>query len=1144
MNNNSFEISTELSKLFQKKFDGKDFLNSQTISNNHASDKFQLFEVLVSETINLIYNDYVWHTSPIQGDGGVDFYGEKAARELPFDWKNPSLIIYGQVKFRSKVFRKDEIDKATQNIISYHRNNTIQKKSIFEIIHVIRSAKLVDISYAEYVEISNIDSRHYTIHIINADDFIKLWSLNIEFFKKLLPNSISNNESTLIIDFLKNTRFCLPQILQTEFFLNSEPSVYRCFNCHFEILNKTQIPLEIKIKLIPENNSYVNLVEPTQLLSPQGLKVRVLNKFSLPLGFLPLKNGNISLGALQVYDSYNNLLAEKKLGSVIVNNKFNPSYFSVPNNKINNDLRKALFNSESIILYSFTGEGGIGKSTLIKDVMVFSVNHGYRTIEIEHTCNLINDVCFLNELFLSIIEQDEHLLSSINEKINSVKMFFGAYFDPEWDLQLKLFFEGKESTNLAALIDCWLTALLLATDQQPLFIHLSNLHWSSPELIAFISSLIKITKTKKSLFNNKLIIVFEGRTSELICVDSKKIVPYEWNSFVKGNLIQNVRLKNWSSKDSRIYVESFFDFDETNIQNQFKKTIIKEIIKNSSGNPMHINEVINHLISLNCLSYDNTGKLSVQNPKVDYSISETLMDVVNLRINYFVKKYNDVIDCLIIYLNVEDCDLASVSNALYQILKEQYDIKNLFDEMGFVKIYNNRLLFSHEHYRNAIKEHSIGNNQNLSALLNYLNEQNISLSQVTACRLELMKINPDFKSVAVGLVEALGKEDNIHKKYSLLLLLNKIPDDILNTVGFPKYQLLYNLQQACTTLGDWNNAIDYIEQIKELNLLADDFILIKAKAQLALSNIYGIKLHFYNAIEEAETSIKDFERYLEINSKYFCEQKKFLFYRTLSLLYNRLAIEYYMSGQRAKAEIIDTKALKISQRNKDDYTKNHIKYEKGVRLLHDEPQKAKLKIQEAKSNIILPNNFLDRHEMDLIKADLLMARLVCAKLDNNKVIKNIYSDSYKLSNEISTNQEPFESILLHSILGVCCVLKEEYDFALKNFFIAATIAEKSSLESLLWKSYLNIAQLYYLLSTNKDTYKNSAVFYALESKHIIEQGIFQNPQLKSNMESIFELPKSIANSIINCKNFNPTEKARKECALHVFYKGCYFFLLD
>lgn len=1144
MNNNSFEISTELSNLFQKKFDGKDFLNSQTISNDHATDKFQLFEVLVSETINLIYNDYVWYTSPIQGDGGVDFYGEKAARELPFDWKNPSLIIYGQVKFRSKAFRKDEIDKATQNIISYHRNNSIQKKSIFEIIHVIRSAKLVDISYAEYVEISNIDSRHYTLHIINADDFIKLWSLNIDFFKKLLPNSISIKDSTLIIDFLKSTRFCLPQILQTEFFLNSEPSVYRCFNCHFEILNKTQIPLEIKIKLIPENNSYVNLVEPTQLLSPQGLKVRVLNKFSLPLGFLPLKNGNISLGALQVYDSYNNLLAEKKLGSVIVNNKFNPSYFSVPNNKINNDLRKALFNSESILLYSFTGEGGIGKSTLIKDVMVFSVNHGYRTIEIEHTCNLINDVCFLNELFLSIIEQDEHLLSSINEKINSVKMFFGAYFDPEWDLQLKLFFEGKESTNLAALIDCWLTALLLATDQQPLFIHLSNLHWSSPELIAFISSLIKITKTKKSLFNNKLIIVFEGRTSELICVDSKKIVPYEWNSFVKGNLIQNVRLKNWSSKDSRIYVESFFGFDETNIQNQFKETIIKEIIKNSSGNPMHINEVINHLISLNCLSYDNTGKLSVQNPKVDYSISETLMDVVNLRINYFVKKYNDVIDCLIIYLNVEDCDLASVSNALYQILKEQYDIKNLFDEMGFVKICNNQLLFSHEHYRNAIKEHSIGNNQNLSTLLNYLNEQNISLSQVTACRLELMKINPDFKSAAVGLVEALGKEDNIHQKYSLLLLLNKIPDDILNTVGFPKYQLLYNLQQACTTLGDWNNAIDYIEQIKELNLLADDFILIKAKSQLALSNIYGIKLHFYNAIEEAETSIEDFERYLEINSKYFCEQKKFLFYRTLSLLYNRLAIEYYMSGQRAKAEIIDAKALKISQRNKDDYTKNHIKYEKGVRLLHDKPQKAKLKIQEAKSNIILPNNFLDRHEMDLIKADLLMARLLCAKLDNNNVIKNIYSDSYKLSNEISTNQEPFESILLHSILGICCVLKEEYDFALKNFFIAATIAEKSSLESLLWKSYLNIAQLYYLLSTNKDTYKNSAVFYALESKHIIEQGIFQNPQLKSNMESIFELPKSIANSIINCKNFNPTEKARKECALHVFYKGCYFFLLD
>ena len=378
----------------------------------------------------------------------------------------------------------------------------------------------------------------------------------------------------------------------------------------------------------------------------------------------------------------------------------------------------------------------------------------------------------------------------------------------------------------------------------------------------------------------------------------------------------------------------------------------------------------------------------------------------------------------------------------------------------------------------------------------------------------------------------------------MLLLLNKIPDDILNTLEFPRYQLLYSLQQACTTLGDWNNAINYIEQIKELDLITDDFILIKAKAQLALSNIYGIKLDYYNAIEEAETSIKDFERYLEVNLKSFCEQKKFLFNRTLAMLYNRLAIEYYMSGQREKAEIIDAKALKISQRNKDDYTKNHIKYEKGVRLLHDKPQKAKLKIQEAKSNIILPDNFLDRHEMDLIKADLLMAKLICAKLDNNKAIKRIYSDSYTLSNEISTNQEPFESILLHSILGICCILREEYDFALKNFFVAATIAEKSSLESLLWKSYLNIAQLYSLLPTDKEKYKNSAVFYAWESKKIIEQGISKNHQLKSIIESIFELPKCIIDSIINCKELNPTEKARKECALHIFHKDCYFFLLD
>lgn len=1147
MKENNYHIPQNLSQLLKKKILGRDFDGAQTVREEDASNQFQLFEVMIGETINAIYDDFIWYTSSIQGDGGIDFYGEKIARDLPFNWKSPPLIIYGQVKYRSGAIRKSEIENATKAIIDYHRENTLQKKSIYEIIHVIKSSKLIDISYGETVSVSNIDTRHYILNIINAEDFFKIWILNKDFLRKILPNSLSTEEYKIITGFFNGIKYGWSELIETTISVDYNQSIERTFMCNITFKNKIYISTEFIIKLVPSKGNVLNVVQPVKLLSAEGLRIKILKSYNLQIHFLPTVLGHASLGVLQVFDTDMNLLFQNELGAVDVDSRFNPTYFSAPNSSISEEIKKEFFNeSDKLAIYSLTGEGGIGKSTFVNDITVFGANHGFKTINYEHLCKLIDDNMVLVELFLYVIGIDDLDFLTLEDKMQQVKKFFGVYFNDDWEHQLKNFLNTGYYTNLNILIDCWLSALLLVTDKQPIFIHLSNLHWSSPNLIIFFNSLVKALRNKSSYFNKKVIIIFEGRTSEIIYDDFKRHIPHEWIDFTQNGYTKNINLTKWSDEDSRIYVTSLFKHENlVDFQKQNIIKVIDKIVKNSSGNPMHINELVRHLIEVNCLALDETGYIRILNFESEKLISKTLLDIIKLRLSYFAEKYSEVMDYIILYLNAEECDSLSISKIILSKLENMYDVRSLFREMEFVFVEGSIIKVSHEHYRNALKTLKISNDKNAFSLLQCAQEKGILLSPISKNRLLLMTKVPEYQIIAKNIINLFREGEDAHTKYTLLMLLYQIPDNVLDSVHFPRYCLLSNLQEASMNLGDWNTAIGYIEQIKSTNDNSAEYMLCCAKAQLALSNIYGIKLDLYRAINEAEDAIKTVEFFLE-NQRNLSEKEVFQFSRILSLLYNRLAIEFYMSGQREKAEDIDLKALIIALESNDQYVENHIKYENGVRLLHKNTEDAKEMIREAKENISIPVGFLVRQEKDLINADYLMAKLLCAENNDNKYIKEIYNESHKLCKELSTTQEPFESALAHTICAITCILCQEYSRALECFYIAVTMSERASIDSFIWKSYLNIAQLYLLLAstTNYIDYKKDAVFYASEVKHIIKRGLLKNLDLSSNVEKVFNYPLNIAQSIINGTKVVNNEVEKKTCALHVDYKSFSFFMLD
>ena len=65
------------SNILLKKCSAINFKNTLTVCDSDSERKYQLFEVLVTETLAQLYKDFEWKTSPIQHDGGVDFIAEK-----------------------------------------------------------------------------------------------------------------------------------------------------------------------------------------------------------------------------------------------------------------------------------------------------------------------------------------------------------------------------------------------------------------------------------------------------------------------------------------------------------------------------------------------------------------------------------------------------------------------------------------------------------------------------------------------------------------------------------------------------------------------------------------------------------------------------------------------------------------------------------------------------------------------------------------------------------------------------------------------------------------------------------------------------------------------------------------------------------
>lgn len=1126
-----------------KKCIAADLNNTLTISDDDSERKYQIFEVLVTETLARLYKDFNWKTSPVQKDGGVDFIAEKklnASNKISYF---PQLVIYGQIKRRNTSISEKLVLDATSNIIRYYRKNAIQEKCLYEIMHIFSTDKKIISEIKTTIE--NIDNLHYCVRIINADYLFKIWFLNKDFVHSIIGKALSPNELNFLDECIEKYSSSWNSILKFKKTTKNNISVGQFFECTIEIECLLEIAFSVKVKWLPADETQISLVSPQSLMNSSLLHVKSINnKIIFEIKFMANSVGKHDLGSLQFISPFNQIIYQMPLESIVVAKRFSPSFCEAPVSCVMKEFRQILReNNNKPVFYVITGEGGIGKSKLLENVRIYAINQRYRCINIEHTCNWENDENILFQILTFLCECEERIKGE--NLYQNIRWIFGGYFKTEWENDLQKFLNGESVKNDDVIIECIFQLLLHALENNPLCITFSNMHWASPFLLSILKVLIEYINDHIGYLQNKLLIVFEGRSEEKIHINYRNITPYDWLDFCKYNILKEIKLIKWTSKSSGIYIRSLFKQPQTLMENDELDNMLNLLLQYSSGNPMHINEMIKHMLSVRSLTLDTVGKLHILVSDAPTKFSAEILDVITMRIQYFVEKQPQLVDYLIILANLIQDDYIVYSKIVNAIFDElNIDSMAFVNEIGFIDVKNGIYYFTHEHYKTLLMQQKIYDYGVVEKFIYHSAESKQPLSGIGKIRLMLLK---DIKSdlymelIFDEIITYLRKSEKTFEQYALLQLLEEIPLNILQKKGYFLHKIYRFLIDGAMVIANYNEAKKYIYKLSELNDVSKEYFLNLVYARKMLSNINGLQMEMDDAISVGMDFISTMDDFFDrYNFKADNLQKEYI------LLYDRVAIEYYMAGQYQQSAEYHKQALAFLEPLNDMYVKYHILYEQGVRELHKDISLGIRHIEDSLNNIPIYDFMTETQEKDLILGDLLMGRLL--ESTNEMQIDAIKKQASERCNKLATLIKPFESILFHWIVGICHILQQNYKEAIRYFRISVIISAKTPIMGMLWKSYLNLAQAYFLLDsceTNKriQNYQETAKYYILEAKEIIEDALECNVWTKKDFEKRLSYPISLINYLL--RNSSKVDGSFKsDSPLHIDFNQYSFFMLD
>lgn len=1135
-------------KIFEKCVEGEKFSEVQVIEDKSKS--YQIFEVLVAETFARIAPEWEWKTTQGAGDGGIDFLARlKRQINTPFVAASTNQLLLGQVKRRKTSYRYDAFRNDINSIFElYTSTYLVQGYSLFELLFVISTDSPTNISNLRkelknapnnpkrIVFASNIRS---PIHIIDAKELVQYWSLHFGFVRTLLQNALKREELVCLEDYLNSIQHKGFNVSVSGKTQGKAGELFDKVLTLSTLSGDFPLTLFVKWRSPCEANTPVQLIKPLQILREQGMLVHMCDSSTIPVTFRCLQEGSHDLGEIDIFTEDRSLIQTVQLGSSFFVRSFMPVYQMHPQRKIAREVECYLSNiGVKFQVLTIRGVGGIGKSSLISELIIRFANNQNLCIDIQQCHSVLQPGNLMLDIMLQLLLSQIRKPLLLGSYLQELRWSLGETYNESWTNELERFFRGDAEYSTETICNALASLLIRLSTVQPILIWISDLHWISQKDAAMLTALIDILEHNQIFLPNRVTILLEGRSNELLEEDHKTYRPLAWESFLRKLKCPDFLMGPWPEKDSKDFIDLFLQISSHIADRKLYEFLAEYLLEHSAGSPMFIIEQIKLLISQGKLALNGDGTVCIRDTNWSTCLCDEIMGVIRCRVTLFIEDQAQFATLIILYARLFPYSSDSFKQYIARRAKQltayaekvalEYDMFTLCDH---------EIVFNHEYFLQEFATRFIEGDEQPCQLIAYLKKQPELEEGDKLCLLLLLNMSSstEKQEVARQAVALFGHKWKDIPTVNLLLC--EFPEPALSSAGLSKASVLYAAGTSLMRMSNYSSSEEYIKKLYDLTSASkedDQALKYHLLACQQLSNIAASRLAVEDSIAYTQSGLMLLNREERLRGK-LSESLR----QTKAILKSRLAVCYLFSGDENQA--IQTHELLCEAPGVSDlYTLTRLDYEYNGILLHQNPERAVQAFEELYATAkTIPEMYPT--ELYLIDVMCMVGRLLLCTSEASA--QQIYEDGISLSGILKKNQSTYISASNELVMSAACILANgDIKQSLLHLFRACEQSADLQREELLWKCYINIAQLYEYMGCH-----NEAVNYAEKVFEIIKQALKRNHgRCRENMLRLFSQPLLILNTLCTVSKDLLEEIAdisKQKISLQILWKNIVFFLM-
>lgn len=1070
------ELRTQFWEIMKLNCKGRDFRAITCISAENLQKKFQLFEVLVVESLNRIDPALKWTVTQVSGDQGVDFRGSGPSCEFSFLNLTIHQTLIGQTKRR--IARDVELfDNDLKKI-----GKLAQSENISGVLFVFSSEYLsVEALYEHFREPDNSIFFRGAKYFIDARRFEDFWARDRTHILTTLDQCLTDDQKQVVDDYLASIVHTSQVRLDVDLDSAVIGQTGKRFRCRLRLSQRAPLPnLKVRLRYQPDPSeaSKVEVLLPSRLagtghelvLSGDGI-----TEFEFFLRCFVA--GSRRLGKILIETQAGVLIDAVELGERNFLQTFEPPYFEKPNRTFHKVATQHLADSANGAVHALAvlGAGGAGKSRFCEAILEEAADLGFDWLSIGHDNSINARRRLIRTLITNLlpttthIQPHEQLIQWLQGRISP--------FDETHARALKTYFE-EDSENVPADIvtAALLTLIIERIKYRPLFIHLRDLHWADGDTLSILGNTIDALRNACQTPRGALFLL-EGRDRDSLRIQTGLFRPPEdWLAFLDARSYDRLEIAPWTVAQSKDFLEDMIEAARNpseGVQAQVLplfKQLCDHILAASSGNPMHLIEQLKSLIDNEYIEVTDTGTIYLKRYlPTDWRAPKTIEELIRLRLEFLKVRAPHALELLLVMAKIGP----RIPGALFRFVQNHagtsaVPVSELYgvDMVSIPQHDGESFKFQHENYYQVCRNTEIrGDAFYLTAAIDFYHSQDslAAKQQFEVAFLMAHHKHPDYQKlvrhIRHGMEEAKQDGDDLLCLDFCKFLLN-LPQNIIKESGIDAAEIKLEQGIRQKFSGSWEESLESLltaESMFAMRPLTEEVIMRRLFCKADIVNALVTLMRTDEALAEVEEGLRLIEGSRALGSEGDTDFTRKLI-EARDRLWHRRAVSLWFDGDIAQAAKWQRRAYISGRAQQNAITVGKTLREFGTLILHRNPLFGRRLLNRALEQLKEDNH----HEaalltqVEMLFADLLLANWVDRDVSRAAVIREQATRLHFICQEKASM---YEAALAGLVTGSCCALSANLEDANHWFRLVITIAMRTRAYDEIWKARLNLGQI-------------------------------------------------------------------------------------